>query len=87
MSQASWHVYILRCSDGSLYTGITTDLERRLDEHNGGRGARYTRARCPVVMVYREPCLDRSEASKREAAIKRTSRSAKLALIASTTSD
>jgi len=76
-----WTVYILRCRDGSLYTGITTDPARRLAEHNSGRGAaRYTRARRPVQMIYTEPATDRAAASRREAAIKRLSRAAKLAL-------
>jgi len=72
----SWWVYIVRCSDGSLYTGIARDLERRIDEHNGDDrlGARYTRGRRPVVLVYREPHGSRSEASRREAQIKRMSR-------------
>ena len=77
-----WTVYILRCRDGSLYTGITTDPERRLAEHNSDRGAtRYTRARRPVQMIYTEPAEDRAAASRREAAIKRLSRAEKLRLI------
>jgi len=76
-----YYVYILRCSDGSLYTGITTDPERRLEEHNSGTGAKYTRCRRPVSMVYTETAENRSEASKREAAIKALSRAQKLALI------
>ncbi len=77
-----WTVYILRCRDGSLYTGITTDPERRLAEHNSGRGAaRYTRARRPVQMIYTEPAADRAAASRREAAIKRLSRAEKLRLV------
>ncbi len=77
-----WTVYILRCRDGSLYTGITTDPERRLAEHNSERGAaRYTRARRPVQMIYTEPAEDRAAASRREAAIKRLSRAEKLRLI------
>ena len=77
-----WTVYILRCRDGSLYTGITTDPERRLAEHNSDRGAaRYTRARRPVQMIYTEPAEDRAAASRREAAIKRLSRAEKLRLV------
>ncbi len=77
-----WTVYILRCRDGSLYTGITTDPERRLAEHNSDRGAaRYTRARRPVQMIYTEPAADRAAASRREAAIKRLSRAEKLRLV------
>jgi len=70
-STNQWFVYILCCHDNSLYTGITTDLERRLTEHNEtNKGARYTRARRPVKLVYSEPAPDRSAASKREAQLK-----------------
>ncbi len=81
-SESQWYVYILRCADGSLYTGITTDLQRRLLEHNSDdvRGARYTRARRPVSLVYSEDHSSRSAASKREAAIKKLSRAQKLVL-------
>ena len=79
---AYW-VYILRCADDTLYTGITTDLARRIAMHNEGPGAKYTRGRGPVTLVYREACSDRANASRREAAIKRLSRADKLALIAS----
>lgn len=65
------YVYILRCADGTLYTGWTTDLERRLAEHNAGRGAAYTRGRRPVALVYQEPQPDRASAMRREAEIKR----------------
>jgi putative endonuclease len=77
-------VYVLRCADGSLYTGITTDVSRRLAEHNGdgGVGARYTRSRRPVALVYAEAAGNRAEASRREAAIKRLDRARKLALCA-----
>jgi len=76
-----WTVYIIRCSDGSLYTGVTTDLERRFGEHQAGaRGARYFSGRQPVEVVYTEHGHDRSSACRREAAIKRLSRTAKLAL-------
>jgi putative endonuclease len=77
------YVYILRCSDDSLYTGWTTNLERRLSEHNAGRGGRYTRMHKPVEMVFTEEHLTRSAAMQREAAIKRWNRSRKLALIES----
>ncbi|HTR21295.1 MAG TPA: GIY-YIG nuclease family protein [Gemmatimonadales bacterium] len=77
----TWIVYILRCRDGSLYTGITSDLPRRLAAHESGRGAAYTRARRPLHLVYTERRRDRSAALRREAAIKRLSRYAKLALI------
>lgn len=83
MSAPAWFVYIVRCADHTLYTGITTDLERRLAEHNAGTGARYTRARLPVELIHAEPAADRSAASRREVAIKRLPRSAKLSLIAS----
>ena len=78
----SWTVYIARCRDGTLYTGVTTDPERRLLEHNSGAGGAYTRSKTPVVMVYREPAADRSGAQKRERAIKRLSRAEKEALVA-----
>lgn len=75
-------VYILTCSDGTLYTGWTTDLERRLEEHNAGTGARYTRGRRPVELAYYEEVEDRSTALRREAALRRLRRSEKLDLIA-----
>jgi len=66
-----WFVYILSCCDNSLYTGITTDLERRIHEHNeGSKGAKYTRARRPVKLVYSEPAIDRSMATRREMELK-----------------
>ena len=77
-----YYVYILECEDGSLYTGITTDLARRFEEHVHGKGARFTRAKKPVRIVYSEEQEDRSSASKREAALKKLPRSAKLALLA-----
>jgi putative endonuclease len=76
-----WAVYVLRCADGSLYTGATTDVARRLSQHQAGRGARYTRARLPVTLVHSERARDRSGALRREAAIKRLPRSQKLALV------
>jgi putative endonuclease len=77
------YVYILRCSDDSLYTGWTTNLERRLSEHNTGRGGSYTRIHRPVEMVFTEEHPTRSAAMQREAAIKRWNRSRKLTLIES----
>jgi putative endonuclease len=74
-------VYVLRCGDGSLYTGATNDLDRRLARHGAGSGARYTRSRLPVELAYRERCGDRGAALRREAAIKQLSRSEKLDLI------
>jgi putative endonuclease len=82
VSQINWYVYIVQCRDNTLYTGISTDPETRLAEHNTGQnGARYTRARRPVSLLYTEPAASRSAALKREIAIKRLSRQAKLALI------
>ena len=82
---AAWCVYMLRCADGTLYTGITTDIARRIAEHNGegGPGARYTRSRRPVQLVYVEAAANRAEAARREAAIKRLDRVRKLVLCAS----
>ena len=77
-----WTVYVARCRDGSLYTGITTDPERRLAEHNAGSGSAYTRSRVPVSMVYVERADDRSLAQQRERAIKRLTRAQKEALVA-----
>ena len=73
----TWFVYIARCSDGSLYTGVTTDPDRRESVHNAGRGAAYTRSRRPVRLVYRESARDRGAALRREAAIKRLARARK----------
>ena len=78
----NWVVYILRCADGSLYTGITNDLDRRMSEHEAGQGAKYTRGRGPLVLVYSENCEGRGEASKRENEIKSLRRDQKLELIA-----
>jgi putative endonuclease len=80
--RAGWHVYLLRCGDGSLYTGATNDLARRLSRHAAGQGARYTRSRLPVVLVHSERARDRGAALRREAAIKRLTRPAKLELVA-----
>lgn len=79
---AAYYVYILRCADGTLYTGITDDVERRVAAHNSGKGAKYTRGRGPVVPVYREQCPDKPSALRREAAVKRLRRAEKLSLIA-----
>ena len=76
-------VYILRCRDGTLYCGWTTDVSARLKAHNSGRGAKYTRSRRPVELVYREECADKSEALKREHRIKRMTRAEKEELISS----
>ncbi len=76
----SWVCYLLRCADDTLYCGITNDLDKRLAAHNAGEGAKYTRGRTPMQLVYVEPCADKSAALKRELQIKRLSRSEKLAL-------
>ncbi len=76
----SWFVYILRCADDSLYTGVAKDVEKRLEQHNAGRGAKYTRSRAPVTLYYMEQCSDRGGALRREAEIRRLSRRRKLAL-------
>ena len=76
-----WTVYILKCADASLYTGITVDLERRLDEHSKGIGAKYTKHRGPFTVVFTEPQATRGQALKREAAIKAMTREEKLGLI------
>lgn len=76
-----WSVYILRCADGTLYTGITNNIERRLAVHNSGKGAKYTARRTPVHLVYSEPSENRSTATKREYAVKKLSRARKIKLI------
>ena len=79
---SSYYIYILKCSDDTLYTGITTDIKRRIDEHNNSeKGAKYTKLRRPVTLAYSEESLNRSTASKREYEIKKMSRLKKLALI------
>lgn len=76
-----WFVYLLSCADGSLYCGVTTDLDRRLAEHNAGTGARYTRARRPVTLAGSAPCPDRSAAQRAEAAVRRRKATNKLAFL------
>lgn len=76
-----WTVYILHCADGSLYCGVTNDLDRRLAQHNAGKGAKYTMRRGPVTVAYTENAPNRSAAQKREAAIKKLTRPQKLSLI------
>ena len=76
-----WFVYILRCSDDTLYTGMTDDVARRLQVHNSGKGAKYTRGRIPVEVAYSEECESYSAALKREYAIKQLSRQEKLKMI------
>ncbi|MFH0927940.1 MAG: GIY-YIG nuclease family protein [bacterium] len=80
---AKWHVYVVRCSDQTLYTGIATDLASRIEKHNQGRGAKYTRSRRPVVLVYSKAMRSESAARKREMAIKRLKKTEKEALIGS----
>jgi predicted GIY-YIG superfamily endonuclease len=82
-SRSRWLVYLLRCRDGSLYTGITNDLDRRLKAHATGTASRYTRSRLPVTLAHTEPQPSKSAALKREAAIKRLRRAEKERLIAS----
>ncbi len=76
----AWYVYILKCADATLYTGITTDIKRRLSEHNSGKGAKYTKGRAPMTLIYKEECENRSFASKREIEIKSLSKIQKLDL-------
>ena len=78
----TWYVYILRCGDNTLYTGITDDVDRRLAAHRAGKGAKYTRGRGPLELVYQEEQPDKSAALRRESQIKRLSRKDKLALCA-----
>ena len=75
------YVYILRCQDGTLYTGCTADLQRRLSAHRTGRGSKYVRGRLPVELVYQETCASRTEALRRELRIKRMTREEKLELL------
>ena len=81
MMEKTWYLYILRCGDGSLYTGITTDVQRRLTAHRTGKGAKYTRGRGPLELVYQEKLPDHSTALKREVEIKRLSRAEKEKLL------
>jgi predicted GIY-YIG superfamily endonuclease len=73
----AWFLYVLTCRDGTLYTGITTDLPRRIQQHNDGSASRYTRSRLPVKLLFREPCRGCSRALKKEFAFKQLSRKAK----------
>lgn len=79
-----YFVYILRCGDGTLYTGTTDDVERRFAAHSAGKGAKYTRGRGPLELLYREECTDKSAALKRELVVKKLKREEKLALIKNT---
>lgn len=80
-AEKGWHVYIVRCRDGTLYTGIAIDVSKRLEAHRSGVGAKYTRSRLPISLVYEEHQPDRSSALRREAALRLMGREAKLALI------
>ena len=80
MSEKTWKLYMLRCGDGSLYTGITTDVEARFAQHCTGKGAKYTRGRGPLELVYSEECGTHSDALKRELAVKALPRVDKLRL-------
>lgn len=79
--ESKWYLYLLRCGDGTVYCGITTDVEKRLAQHRSGKGAKYTRGRQPLELVYTEECADHSAALKRELAVKALKREDKLALI------
>ena len=81
MGYVSFYVYLLRCADGTLYTGYTDDPVRRTKVHNAGKGAKYTRARLPVELVYQEACADKSAALRREYEIKQLTRVQELKLI------
>lgn len=80
----TWYLYILECRDGTLYTGITDDISRRIAQHNAGNGAKYTRGRGPVKLVYQEECGTHSDASRREYAVHHMTRQEKLKLIEKT---
>ena len=77
-----WYVYIVRCRDGSLYTGISDDVQKRVEKHNSGKGTKYTAGRKPVVLVHTERCSNRRSALRRELKIKSSTRCEKLTLIA-----
>ena len=79
--EKKWYLYILRCGDGTLYTGITTDVQARFAQHQAGKGAKYTRGRGPLEVVYTEECEDHSAALKRELAVKALSREEKETMI------
>ena len=79
-NEGAWYVYIVRCADRTLYTGVAKDVRERVAAHNAGRGAKYTRTRLPVKVVYEEVVCDRGAALRREHAIKQLPRAAKLAL-------
>ncbi len=76
-----WHVYIIRCADDTLYTGVTTDVSRRVKRHNSKKASKYTRVRTPVALIYQEPAFSKTDALRREIQIKNWSKQKKLALI------
>jgi putative endonuclease len=78
IEKGDWVVYILRCSDDTLYTGITNDLQHRIEAHNSGAGAKYTRGRVPVHLIFAEKAIDKADASRKEYQIKKLSRNEKL---------
>ena len=79
----NWYLYVLRCGDGTLYTGITTNIEKRLAAHRAGKGAKYTRGRAPLELIYRELCGSHSDALKKEYRFKQLPRAEKEGIIAS----
>lgn len=79
----NWYLYVLRCGDGTLYTGITTNIEKRLAAHRAGKGAKYTRGRAPLELIYRELCGSHSDALKKEYRFKQLPRAEKERIIAS----
>lgn len=81
MTEKTWYLYILRCVDGSFYTGITTDVHRRLQMHESGKGAKYTRGRAPLELVYSERCADHCDALRRECFVKSLTKQEKIRLI------
>ncbi|MDD4294589.1 MAG: GIY-YIG nuclease family protein [Candidatus Omnitrophica bacterium] len=87
VDKKGWWVYILLCKDDKLYTGITDNLERRINQHNAGNGCKFTKYRIPVKLVYKEKCLSKSDALKREIEIKGWTRKKKLSLFEVCTSD
>jgi putative endonuclease len=78
---SSWVFYVLKCRDNTLYTGITSDVSRRINQHNNGTASRYTRSRLPVKLVFSQPCRNRSQALRKEYAMKQLSRKEKIAYI------
>ena len=80
-AMGAWYVYIVRCADNSLYTGVAKNIQARLAQHNAGTGAKYTRSRCPVILVYTETAVDHGAALRKEYALKRLTPAAKRALI------